>query len=210
MRKKLLKIFILLVILIFLIYFVIVFRRFIIINKIRNAYNEYSKNTNYYINITHMTDEEDESDNNESDMELYVKGNNYKEILYDKNSSDKQIYFVYLDNNIAYKFDENTLYNQLISLEDAPKKYQFTELINLSLISDSIKENILNALDIFNFHISSNQGNYVIKSNGVEEYINKDTCLLNKKVYTDDLNKTKVINYVIEFDIVTDSILNEI
>ena len=142
-------------------------------------------------------------------IEVYFKDNNYKKIINDnKENLSKITYFVDLNNNIYFKYDENTLVKELISVDEVPQESLLKSVMTYSLISDNNFTNFINALNIFGYNIKTNENNYIIKSGKTEEYINKQTKLLDKKITYNDSVKTT--NYIVEFDNVTYKMVSEI
>ena len=190
-------------IIVVLIYFIFVIRRFLILNEIKNSYKNYSNANNYHIIMNYEDGVELKN------IEVYFKDNNYKKIINDnKENLSKITYFVDLNNNIYFKYDENTLVKELISVDEVPQESLLKSVMTYSLISDNNFTNFINALNIFGYNIKTNENNYIIKSGKTEEYINKQTKLLDKKITYNDSVKT--INYIVEFDNVTYEMVSEI
>lgn len=221
MKKKIGLAILVILILIVLVYLVMVIRRFVIINQIKNAISQYSDVSNYHINISNENSTEivDGENNNETrvvkenySIEMFFKDNSYKQIMITENDegSTKLTYFADLNNSNAFRFDEETLRKELISMSDLSSKTEISDLASYSLVSDKTSVNILNALNIFTFHISSDENNYIIKSNEIEEYIDKNTKLLTKQVNYTNENNYSITDYEIEFDTVTNEMVNEV
>lgn len=203
MKKKIIMIIIFALIIVVLIYFIFVIRRFLILNEIKNSYKNYSNANNYHIIMNYEDGVELKN------IEVYFKDNNYKKIINDnKENLSKITYFVDLNNNIYFKYDENTLVKELISVDEVPQESLLKSVMTYSLISDNNFTNFINALNIFGYNIKTNENNYIIKSGKTEEYINKQTKLLDKKITYNDSVKT--INYIVEFDNVTYKMVSEI
>lgn len=203
MKKKIIMIIIFALIIVVLIYFIFVIRRFLILNEIKNSYKNYSNANNYHIIMNYEDGVELKN------IEVYFKDNNYKKIINDnKENLSKITYFVDLNNNIYFKYDENTLVKELISVDEVPQESLLKSVMTYSLISDNNFTNFINALNIFGYNIKTNENNYIIKSGKTEEYINKQTKLLDKKITYNDSVKT--INYIVEFDNVTYEMVSEI
>ena len=208
MRKKILKVIIILLFLLLLAYCIIIARRFYIINQIKNAYKQYQNIDNYYIYTSSVTESiSGESSSTTAYNEMFYKENNYKQVI---NFGDTQlIFFVNLDDNIAFKFDSETKIKELIDIESAPVMLTISDLTSDLLISDDNYTNFLSALSIFSFNISTEGDSYVIKSGSVEECFNKETKLLEKQVIIDDYSR-QVTNCSVEFGTVTDEMVNDI
>lgn len=203
MKKKIIMIIIFALIIVVLIYFIFVIRRFLILNEIKNSYKNYSNANNYHIIMNYEDGVELKN------IEVYFKDNNYKKIINDnKENLSKITYFVDLNNNIYFKYDENTLVKELISVDEVPQESLLKSVMTYSLISDNNFTNFINALNIFGYNIKTNENNYIIKSGKTEEYINKQTKLLDKKITYNDSVKTT--NYIVEFDNVTYKMVSEI
>lgn len=203
MKKKIIMIIIFALIIVVLIYFIFVIRRFLILNEIKNSYKNYSNANNYHIILNYEDGVELKN------IEVYFKDNNYKKIINDnKENLSKITYFVDLNNNIYFKYDEDTLVKELISVDEVPQESLLKSVMTYSLISDNNFTNFINALNIFGYNIKTNENNYIIKSGKTEEYINKQTKLLDKKITYNDSVKT--INYIVEFDNVTYEMISEI
>lgn len=203
MKKKIIMAIIFALIIVVLIYFIFVIRRFLILNEIKNSYKNYSNANNYHIIMNYEDGVELKN------IEVYFKDNNYKKIINDnKENLSKITYFVDLNNNIYFKYDENTLVKELISVDEVPQESLLKSVMTYSLISDNNFTNFINALNIFGYNIKTNENNYIIKSGKTEEYINKQTKLLDKKITYNDSVKT--INYIVEFDNVTYKMVSEI
>ena len=203
MKKKIIMIIIFALIIVVLIYFIFVIRRFLILNEIKNSYKNYSNANNYHIIMNYEDGVELKN------IEVYFKDNNYKKIINDnKENLSKITYFVDLNNNIYFKYDENTLVKELISVDEVPQESLLKSVMTYSLISDNNFTNFINALNIFGYNIKTNENNYIIKSGKTEEYINKQTKLLDKKITYNDSVKTT--NYLVEFDNVTYKMVSEI
>lgn len=203
MKKKIIMTIIFALIIVVLIYFIFVIRRFLILNEIKNSYKNYSNANNYHIIMNYEDGVELKN------IEVYFKDNNYKKIINDnKENLSKITYFVDLNNNIYFKYDENTLVKELISVDEVPQESLLKSVMTYSLISDNNFTNFINALNIFGYNIKTNENNYIIKSGKTEEYINKQTKLLDKKITYNDSVKT--INYIVEFDNVTYEMVSEI
>lgn len=203
MKKKIIMIIIFALIIVVLIYFIFVIRRFLILNEIKNSYKNYSNANNYHIIMNYEDGVELKN------IEVYFKDNNYKKIINDnKENLSKITYFVDLNNNIYFKYDENTLVKELISVDEVPQESLLKSVMTYSLISDNNFTNFINALNIFGYNIKTNENNYIIKSGKTEEYTNKQTKLLDKKITYNDSVKT--INYIVEFDNVTYEMVSEI
>lgn len=203
MKKKIIMIIIFALIIVVLIYFIFVIRRFLILNEIKNSYKNYSNANNYHIILNYEDGVELKN------IEVYFKDNNYKKIINDnKENLSKITYFVDLNNNIYFKYDENTLVKELISVDEVPQESLLKSVMTYSLISDNNFTNFINALNIFGYNIKTNENNYIIKSGKTEEYINKQTKLLDKKITYNDSVKTT--NYLVEFDNVTYKMVSEI
>ena len=203
MKKKIILTIIFALIIVVLIYFIFVIRRFLILNEIKNSYKNYSNANNYHIIMNYEDGVELKN------IEVYFKDNNYKKIINDnKENLSKITYFVDLNNNIYFKYDENTLVKELISVDEVPQESLLKSVMTYSLISDNNFTNFINALNIFGYNIKTNENNYIIKSGKTEEYINKQTKLLDKKITYNDSVKTT--NYIVEFDNVTYKMVSEI
>ena len=203
MKKKIIMIIIFALIIVVLIYFIFVIRRFLILNEIKNSYKNYSNANNYHVIMNYEDGVELKN------IEVYFKDNNYKKIINDnKENLSKITYFVDLNNNIYFKYDENTLVKELISVDEVPQESLLKSVMTYSLISDNNFTNFINALNIFGYNIKTNENNYIIKSGKTEEYINKQTKLLDKKITYNDSVKTT--NYIVEFDNVTYKMVSEI
>ena len=203
MKKKIIMAIIFALIIVVLIYFIFVIRRFLILNEIKNSYKNYSNANNYHIIMNYEDGVELKN------IEVYFKDNNYKKIINDnKENLSKITYFVDLNNNIYFKYDENTLVKELISVDEVPQESLLKSVMTYSLISDNNFTNFINALNIFGYNIKTNENNYIIKSGKTEEYINKQTKLLDKKITYNDSVKTT--NYIVEFDNVTYKMVSEI
>ena len=203
MKKKIIMTIIFALIIVVLIYFIFVIRRFLILNEIKNSYKNYSNANNYHIIMNYEDGVELKN------IEVYFKDNNYKKIINDnKENLSKITYFVDLNNNIYFKYDENTLVKELISVDEVPQESLLKSVMTYSLISDNNFTNFINALNIFGYNIKTNENNYIIKSGKTEEYINKQTKLLDKKITYNDSVKTT--NYIVEFDNVTYKMVSEI
>lgn len=203
MKKKIIMTIIFALIIVVLIYFIFVIRRFLILNEIKNSYKNYSNANNYHIIMNYEDGVELKN------IEVYFKDNNYKKIINDnKENLSKITYFVDLNNNIYFKYDEDTLVKELISVDEVPQESLLKSVMTYSLISDNNFTNFINALNIFGYNIKTNENNYIIKSGKTEEYINKQTKLLDKKITYNDSVKT--INYIVEFDNVTYEMISEI
>lgn len=203
MKKKIIMTIIFALIIVVLIYFIFVIRRFLILNEIKNSYKNYSNANNYHIIMNYEDGVELKN------IEVYFKDNNYKKIINDnKENLSKITYFVDLNNNIYFKYDENTLVKELISVDEVPQESLLKSVMTYSLISDNNFTNFINALNIFGYNIKTNENSYIIKSGKTEEYINKQTKLLDKKITYNDSVKT--INYIVEFDNVTYKMVSEI
>lgn len=203
MKKKIIMTIIFALIIVVLIYFIFVIRRFLILNEIKNSYKNYSNANNYHIIMNYEDGVELKN------IEVYFKDNNYKKIINDnKENLSKITYFVDLNNNIYFKYDENTLVKELISVDEVPQESLLKSVMTYSLISDNNFTNFINALNIFGYNIKTNENSYIIKSGKTEEYINKQTKLLDKKITYNDSVKT--INYIVEFDNVTYEMVSEI
>ena len=203
MKKKIIMAIIFALIIVVLIYFIFVIRRFLILNEIKNSYKNYSNANNYHIIMNYEDGVELKN------IEVYFKDNNYKKIINDnKENLSKITYFVDLNNNIYFKYDENTLVKELISVDEVPQESLLKSVMTYSLISDNNFNNFINALNIFGYNIKTNENNYIIKSGKTEEYINKQTKLLDKKITYNDSVKTT--NYIVEFDNVTYKMVSEI
>ena len=203
MKKKIIMIIIFALIIVVLIYFIFVIRRFLILNEIKNSYKNYSNANNYHIIMNYEDGVELKN------IEVYFKDNNYKKIINDnKENLSKITYFVDLNNNIYFKYDENTLVKELISVDEVPQESLLKSVMTYSLISDNNFTNFINALNIFGYNIKTNENSYIIKSGKTEEYINKQTKLLDKKITYNDSIKTT--NYIVEFDNVTYKMVSEI
>lgn len=203
MKKKIIMTIIFALIIVVLIYFIFVIRRFLILNEIKNSYKNYSNANNYHIIMNYEDGVELKN------IEVYFKDNNYKKIINDnKENLSKITYFVDLNNNIYFKYDENTLVKELISVDEVPQESLLKSVMTYSLISDNNFTNFINALNIFGYNIKTNENNYIIKSGKTEEYINKQTKLLDKKITYNDSVKTT--NYLVEFDNVTYKMVSEI
>ncbi len=203
MKKKIIMTIIFALIIVVLIYFIFVIRRFLILNEIKNSYKNYSNANNYHIILNYEDGVELKN------IEVYFKDNNYKKIINDnKENLSKITYFVDLNNNIYFKYDENTLVKELISVDEVPQESLLKSVMTYSLISDNNFTNFINAFNIFGYNIKTNENNYIIKSGKTEEYINKQTKLLDKKITYNDSVKTT--NYIVEFDNVTYKMVSEI
>ena len=203
MKKKIIMAIIFALIIVLSIYFILVIRRFLILNEIKNSYKNYSNANNYHIIMNYEDGVELKN------IEVYFKDNNYKKIINDnKENLSKITYFVDLNNNIYFKYDENTLVKELISVDEVPQESLLKSVMTYSLISDNNFTNFINALNIFGYNIKTNENNYIIKSGKTEEYINKQTKLLDKKITYNDSVKTT--NYIVEFDNVTYKMVSEI
>ena len=203
MKKKIIMTIIFALIIVVLIYFIFVIRRFLILNEIKNSYKNYSNANNYHIIMNYEDGVELKN------IEVYFKDNNYKKIINDnKENLSKITYFVDLNNNIYFKYDENTLVKELISVDEVPQESLLKSVMTYSLISDNNFTNFINSFNIFGYNIKTNENSYIIKSGKTEEYINKQTKLLDKKITYNDSVKTT--NYIVEFDNVTYKMVSEI
>lgn len=184
-------------ILILLIFVLVIFRRIVIMEIIKNKYNNVvnEKMNNYYMRV------EKYDGNTINIAEKYYKDGNY---FFERKFGE-------FDGDISkitsYKNEEN----QIKLYENGDEKIESNNIVegNIEPVSEvgDFASNAQYALIIgIDSAKISDKEYYIFRNNNYERYVNKETGLLEKEI---DFNNNTITNYYYDFGVVKDSDIKE-